>query len=158
MLAFYALRSEPTEWAAEHLNDPTVQLVEVDVDTMAYESGHLAGAVGWNWRTDTQDTLRRNLPSREGLQALLAEHVELLGGDRAVRVPEPRGVVLEAHRHRAGLGAGEHEGGADVDLRRAGHVEIDAAVRDVRVFILDQRLDHLDLFGQVMMVMRMRVM
>jgi thiosulfate/3-mercaptopyruvate sulfurtransferase len=60
-----------TDWAAEHLNDPNVRLVEVDVDTLAYESGHIPGAVGWNWKTDTQDTLRRNLPSREGLQALL---------------------------------------------------------------------------------------
>jgi thiosulfate/3-mercaptopyruvate sulfurtransferase len=48
-----------------------VRLVEVDVDTTAYDSGHIQGAVGWNWRTDTQDTVRRNLPSPEQLQALL---------------------------------------------------------------------------------------
>ena len=50
-----------TEWVAEHGHDANVRLIEVDVDTKAYDSGHIAGAVGWNWHTDTQDTLRRNL-------------------------------------------------------------------------------------------------
>src|SRR5208282_3211519 len=30
-----------TEWAASHLNDPKIRLVEVDVDTSAYERGHI---------------------------------------------------------------------------------------------------------------------
>jgi len=62
-----------TEWAAEHLNDSSVRLVEVDVDTKAYESGHLTGAVGWNWKTDTQDQVRRNVPSKAALEALLGK-------------------------------------------------------------------------------------
>jgi thiosulfate/3-mercaptopyruvate sulfurtransferase len=61
-----------TAWVAEHLNDPGLRLVEVDVDTKAYASGHIPGAVGWNWRTDTQDTLRRNLPGAPALEALLS--------------------------------------------------------------------------------------
>jgi thiosulfate/3-mercaptopyruvate sulfurtransferase len=60
-----------TDWVAEHGQDPKVRLIEVDVDTKAYDTGHIAGAVGWNWRTDTQDTLRRNLPTPEQLQNLL---------------------------------------------------------------------------------------
>jgi thiosulfate/3-mercaptopyruvate sulfurtransferase len=60
-----------TDWVAEHGGDANVRLVEVDVDTTAYDSGHIAGATGWNWKTDTQDQLRRNVPTREGLQALL---------------------------------------------------------------------------------------
>jgi thiosulfate/3-mercaptopyruvate sulfurtransferase len=59
------------DWVAQHQDDPQVRLVEVDVDTKAYDSGHIQGAVGWNWKTDTQDTLRRNLPNAEQLQALL---------------------------------------------------------------------------------------
>ena len=35
-----------TEWAAGHLNDPKVRLIEVDVDTTAYDQGHIPGAVG----------------------------------------------------------------------------------------------------------------
>ena len=60
-----------TDWVAEHGKDQNVRLVEVDVDTKAYDTGHIAGAVGWNWKTDTQDTLRRNLPTPEQLQDLL---------------------------------------------------------------------------------------
>ena len=40
-----------TEWADQHKNDQNVRVVEVDVDTKAYEDGHIPGAVGWNWQT-----------------------------------------------------------------------------------------------------------
>ena len=60
-----------TDWVTAHLDDPNVRLVEVDVDTKAYETGHIQGAVGWNWKHDTQDTVRRNLPNAEQTQALL---------------------------------------------------------------------------------------
>ena len=59
------------DWVTQHQDDPKVRLVEVDVDTSAYASGHIAGAVGWNWKTDTQDTLRRNLPDPAAMSALL---------------------------------------------------------------------------------------
>ena len=36
----------PTEWVAGHLTDPSIRLIEVDVDTTAYDSGHVPGAVG----------------------------------------------------------------------------------------------------------------
>ena len=50
-----------TQWAADHLNDPKVRLVEVDVDTTAYDQGHIPGAVGWNWQSQLQDNIRRDL-------------------------------------------------------------------------------------------------
>ena len=59
------------EWALEHLADPGVRFVEVDVDTAAYEQGHLPGAVGWNWTSQLADGLRRDIASRADLQALL---------------------------------------------------------------------------------------
>ena len=46
---------------ADHLNDPTVKLVEVDVDTAAYEKGHVRNATGWNWQTDLNDRVRRDI-------------------------------------------------------------------------------------------------
>lgn len=61
-----------TDWVAAHLNDPSVRLVEVDVDTAAYDSGHIPGAVGWNWKIDTQQTIRRDIPDRATLEALLS--------------------------------------------------------------------------------------
>jgi thiosulfate/3-mercaptopyruvate sulfurtransferase len=62
-----------TDWVAEHGQDGNVRLIEVDVDTKAYDTGHIPGALGWNWHVDTQDTLRRNVPSPEQLQALLGQ-------------------------------------------------------------------------------------
>jgi len=62
-----------TEWAAQHLNDPKIRLVEVDVDTSAYDQGHIPGAVGWNWQTQLQDNIRRDLISKQALEQLLGK-------------------------------------------------------------------------------------
>ncbi len=62
-----------TEWAAQHLNDPNVRLVEVDVDTSAYDQGHIPGAVGWNWQTQLQDNIRRDLITKSALEQLLGK-------------------------------------------------------------------------------------
>jgi len=62
-----------TDWAAQHANDPKVRLVEVDVDTSAYDEGHIAGAVGWNWQTQLQDGVRRDLIGKAELGKLLSE-------------------------------------------------------------------------------------
>ncbi len=59
-----------TEWVASHLNDPNLRLIEVDVDTSAYEQGHIPGAVGWNWQTQLQDTLRRDLADQRSFSQL----------------------------------------------------------------------------------------
>lgn len=50
-----------TDWVAEHLNDPSVKLIEVDVDTTAYDKGHIRNAIGWNWQTDLNDRVRRDI-------------------------------------------------------------------------------------------------
>ena len=60
-----------TDWVAQHGSDSTVRLVEVDVDTGAYEQGHIAGAVGWNWQSQLQQTLRRDVVSKEEMEQLL---------------------------------------------------------------------------------------
>ncbi|PKB79456.1 MAG: sulfurtransferase [SAR202 cluster bacterium Io17-Chloro-G9] len=60
-----------TNWVAEHLNDDNVAIVEVDVDTAAYEQGHVPGAVGWNWTTQLNDTVTRDILSKEQMQGLL---------------------------------------------------------------------------------------
>ena len=60
-----------TDWVAEHGYDANVRLVEVDGDTAAYEQGHIAGAVGWNWQSQLQQTLQRDVISQEGLEKLL---------------------------------------------------------------------------------------
>ena len=60
-----------TAWAREHLDDPKVRFLEVDVDTDAYDTGHLPGATGVNWKSQLTDPVMRDLVSREELQSLL---------------------------------------------------------------------------------------
>jgi thiosulfate/3-mercaptopyruvate sulfurtransferase len=51
-----------TEWVAQHLNDPKVKIVEVDVEPQkGYDVGHIPGAIGWNWASDLCDTTIRDL-------------------------------------------------------------------------------------------------
>ena len=59
------------DWVAEHGGDSNVRLVEVDVDTGAYDEGHIAGAVGWNWATQSQDQVRRDVIAKDDLEELL---------------------------------------------------------------------------------------
>jgi len=60
------------DWAAEHLDDPTVVFVEVDEDVSAYDKGHLAGAVRLDWRTELQDQVARDFVDRAGFEKLLS--------------------------------------------------------------------------------------
>jgi thiosulfate/3-mercaptopyruvate sulfurtransferase len=60
-----------TEWARAHLDDPKVRFLEVDVDTDAYDSGHLPGATGINWKRQLTDPVLRDLAPREALENLL---------------------------------------------------------------------------------------
>jgi thiosulfate/3-mercaptopyruvate sulfurtransferase len=62
-----------TEWAAQHRTDPNVRLVEVDVDTNAYDAGHIPGAVGWNWKTQLQQHPVRDIPTKQEWEALLSD-------------------------------------------------------------------------------------
>jgi thiosulfate/3-mercaptopyruvate sulfurtransferase len=62
-----------TEWAAAHASDANIRLVEVDVDSSAYDQGHIAGAVGWNWQSQLQDNIRRDLIDKPALEKLLTE-------------------------------------------------------------------------------------
>ena len=62
-----------TQWVADHLSDPKIRLVEVDVDTSAYDQGHIPGAAGWNWQTQLQDTVRRDLVDKATLERMLSQ-------------------------------------------------------------------------------------
>jgi thiosulfate/3-mercaptopyruvate sulfurtransferase len=60
-----------TDWVAQHAKDRGVRVVEVDVDTAAYDQGHVPGAAGWNWTTDLCDTLVRDIVPMKKLEELL---------------------------------------------------------------------------------------
>jgi thiosulfate/3-mercaptopyruvate sulfurtransferase len=61
-----------TEWVASHADDPKVRVVEVDVDTKAYNEGHIPGAIAWAWNTQLCDTVRRDILSQEQFEALMS--------------------------------------------------------------------------------------
>ena len=62
-----------TNWIADHSKDKGIRLVEVDVDPKNYDSGHIEGAVGWNWRKHLQDQVVRDVAGKEALAQLLGE-------------------------------------------------------------------------------------
>ncbi len=62
-----------TQWVADHMTEPGVKLVEVDVDTTAYDEGHIQGAVAFNWTSQLQDQVRRDIISKDALEKLLSE-------------------------------------------------------------------------------------
>ncbi|MDJ1156985.1 sulfurtransferase [Chelatococcus sp. SYSU_G07232] len=62
-----------TAWVAEHAADPGLRLVEVDVDTTAYDQGHVPGAIAWNWTTQLCDTVERDIIPKDAFERLMAE-------------------------------------------------------------------------------------
>ncbi len=60
-----------TDWLEAHLDDASVQPIEVDEDVSAYSASHIPGAVGWNWKADLHDGLRRDYIDAKRLKALL---------------------------------------------------------------------------------------
>jgi thiosulfate/3-mercaptopyruvate sulfurtransferase len=61
------------DWVQAHLKDPKVRLVEVDVDTSAYQQGHIPGAVAFNWQKQLQDQVVRAPLSQAQLEDLLSQ-------------------------------------------------------------------------------------
>jgi thiosulfate/3-mercaptopyruvate sulfurtransferase len=62
-----------TDWAQAHLTEKGLRFVEVDVDTTQYEQGHIPGAVGFNWQTQLNDPVRRDIPTKEEFEKLLSD-------------------------------------------------------------------------------------
>ena len=61
------------DWVEEHLDDPSIVLVEVDEDTTSYDKGHIRNAIKLDWTTDLQDQVRRDFVSKEQFEALLSD-------------------------------------------------------------------------------------
>lgn len=71
-----------TAWVATHRADSGIAIVEVDVDTLAYQEGHIPGAIGWNWQTQLCDPVRREIMSRQSFERLMGGSG--IGNDTAV--------------------------------------------------------------------------
>ncbi len=61
-----------TEWVANHANSPEVRVVEVDVDTKAYDEGHVPSAIAWAWNSQLCDTVRRDILSKQKFEELMS--------------------------------------------------------------------------------------
>ncbi len=59
-----------TQWVADRLHTKGIRLLEVDVDTSAYEHGHLPGAFGVNWTSQLSNRVRRDLLTGEEFERL----------------------------------------------------------------------------------------
>ncbi|MEY7849291.1 sulfurtransferase [Natrarchaeobius sp. A-rgal3] len=67
------------DWVEDRLEefqdaDADLRLVEVDVDTEAYEEAHAPGAIGFNWETQLQDQTTRDVLSKADFEDLLGSH------------------------------------------------------------------------------------
>ncbi|TIC79445.1 sulfurtransferase [Nocardioides sp. GY 10127] len=60
------------QWVEDHLDDPSIVLVEVDEDTSAYDKGHIKGAIKLDWTTDLQDQVVRDFVNKQQFEALLS--------------------------------------------------------------------------------------
>ncbi|MBV8818889.1 MAG: sulfurtransferase, partial [Acidobacteriaceae bacterium] len=60
-----------TDWVAQHAADPNVVVVEVDVDTKAYEEGHVPGAIAWPWNSKLCDPVVRDILSKQSFEELM---------------------------------------------------------------------------------------
>jgi thiosulfate/3-mercaptopyruvate sulfurtransferase len=62
-----------TGWVGSHAKDADVRVVEVDVDTKAYDEGHVPGAIAWAWNTQLCDTVIRDILPKAAFEKLLAQ-------------------------------------------------------------------------------------
>lgn len=62
-----------TDWVKQNLGKPGIKLIEIDVDTKGYDAGHIPGAIGFNWQTQLQDQVRRDILSQAQFEKLLGD-------------------------------------------------------------------------------------
>jgi thiosulfate/3-mercaptopyruvate sulfurtransferase len=77
-----------TQWLEDHLDDDSVRVVEVDENPALYAEAHIPGAIGFDWKQDLQDPVKRDFLGPEDFGALLGgrgisnDHQVVLYGDR----------------------------------------------------------------------------
>jgi thiosulfate/3-mercaptopyruvate sulfurtransferase len=77
-----------TQWVEDHLNDDSVRVVEVDENPALYAEAHIPGAIGFDWKKDLQDQVKRDFLGPQEFGALFGgrgvsnDHTIVLYGDR----------------------------------------------------------------------------
>ncbi len=62
------------EWLQEHLDDDGIRIVEVDENPALYAEAHIPGAIGFDWKQDLQDQVKRDFLGPESFGRLFGEH------------------------------------------------------------------------------------
>ncbi|MBA3358327.1 MAG: sulfurtransferase [Thermoleophilaceae bacterium] len=77
-----------TQWVEDHLSDDSIRIVEVDENPALYAEAHIPGAIGFDWKTDLQDQVKRDFLDAEafgelfGSRGISNNHTIVLYGDR----------------------------------------------------------------------------
>jgi thiosulfate/3-mercaptopyruvate sulfurtransferase len=77
-----------TQWVEDHLDDDSIRIVEVDENPTLYAEAHIPGAIGFDWKTDLQDQVKRDFLGPEdfgglfGSRGISNDHTIVLYGDR----------------------------------------------------------------------------
>src|SRR3954463_10589881 len=77
-----------TEWLEQHLDDEKIRIVEVDENPALYADAHIPGAIGFDWKKDLQDQVKRDFLGPEafgelfGSRGISDEHTIVVYGDR----------------------------------------------------------------------------
>jgi thiosulfate/3-mercaptopyruvate sulfurtransferase len=77
-----------TDWVAERLEDDSIRIVEVDENPALYAEAHIPGAIGFDWKKDLQDQVKRDFLGPEAFSELMGsrgisnDHTIVLYGDR----------------------------------------------------------------------------
>ena len=77
-----------TQWVENHLSDSSIRVVEVDENPALYAEAHIPGAIGFDWKKDLQDQVRRDFLGPAafgelfGSRGVSNEHTVVLYGDR----------------------------------------------------------------------------
>jgi thiosulfate/3-mercaptopyruvate sulfurtransferase len=77
-----------TDWVADHLDDDSIRIVEVDENPALYAEAHIPGAIGFDWKQDLQDQVKRDFLGPDefgrlmGSRGISSDHTVVLYGDR----------------------------------------------------------------------------
>ena len=77
-----------TDWVAQHLDDDSVRIVEVDENPALYAEGHIPGAIGFDWKDDLQDQVERNFLGPDAFGELMGARGISIDHSRPLRRSE----------------------------------------------------------------------
>jgi thiosulfate/3-mercaptopyruvate sulfurtransferase len=63
-----------TDWVEQHLDDDSIRIVEVDENPALYAEAHIPGAIGFDWKKDLQDQVKRDFLGPDAFGKLFGEH------------------------------------------------------------------------------------